>query len=381
MHPAGKLLALAIALACAGGALAQEQVVRIAHVGALSGPLAHLGKDNENGARLAIEELNAKGHTINGNKVRFELVAEDDGADPKQGTAVAQKLVDAKVHGVIGHMTSGTTVPASRIYAQAGIPQISPTATISVYTKQGYKTAFRVVANDGKLGSTLGKYAIDKLKAARIAVIDDRSAYGQGVADEFIKSANKARPGSVLRQRQFTSQGATDFTAILTAVKAQKPDLVFFGGMDSVGGLMLKQMKALGMNTRMMGGDGICTESLPRLAGDGIGDGLVTCAEAGGVSAGQEKPQEEFNARYQKRFNQGVQMYAAYVYDATMAMANAMISARSSEPARYLPALKAIRHPGVTGMIAFDNHGDLKDGAMTLYTFKGGKKVKVEVVR
>lgn len=374
-----RLIPLALLLAC-GHAAAQE-VVKIAHVGALSGPLAHLGKDNENGARMAIEELNAKGVAINGKKVRFELVAEDDGADPKQGTAVAQKLVDAKVHGVIGHMTSGTTVPSSRIYAQAGIVQIAPTATIPVYTRQGYKGAFRVVANDAKLGSTLGKYAIGKLKATRIAVIDDRSAYGQGVADEFIKSANKARPGAVLKQRQFTNQSATDLTAILTAVKAQKPDLIFFGGMDSVGGLMLKQMKALGMNTRVMGGDGICTESLTRLAGDGLGDQQVTCAEAGGVSAGQEKPMEDFNARYQKRFNQGVLMYAAYVYDATMVMANAMVAAKSSEPAKYLPELKKMRHQGVTGTIHFDAFGDLKDGAMTLYTFQGGKKTKLEVVR
>jgi branched-chain amino acid transport system substrate-binding protein len=381
MHPAVKLMPFALALAFAGSAAAQEQVIRIAHVGALSGPLAHLGKDNENGARLAIEDLNAKGHTINGNKVRFELVAEDDGADPKQGTAVAQKLVDAKVHGVIGHMTSGTTVPASRLYAQAGIPQIAPTATIPVYTRQGYKTAFRVVANDAKLGSTLGKYAVEKLKATRIAVIDDRSAYGQGVADEFRNSANKAKPGSVLRQRQFTHATATDFTAILTAVKAMKPDLVFFGGMDSAGGLMLKQMKALGLNVRMMGGDGICTESLSRLAGDGLVDNMVTCAEAGGVAAGQEKPQQDFNARYQKRFNQEVQMYAAYVYDATMVMANAMLEAKSAEPAKYLPVLKKTDYRGVTGRINFDNFGDLKEGAMTLYTFKGGEKQKLEVVR
>ena len=369
-----KLAPLALALAISHSVHAQEQVIRIAHVGALSGPYAHLGKDNENGARLAIEELNAKGLAIGGKKVKFELVAEDDGADPKQGTAVAQKLVDAKVN-------SGTTVPASRIYAQAGIPQIAPTATIPVYTKQGYKTAFRVVANDSKLGSTLGKYAIHNLKATRIAVIDDRSAYGQGVADEFVKSANKARRGAVLSQRQYTTQSATDFTAILTAVKAQKPDLIFFGGMDSVGGLMLKQMKSLGLNVRLMGGDGICTESLSRLAGDGIGDNMVTCAEAGGVLAGQEKPMEDFKARYQKRFNQGIQLYSPYVYDATMTMANAMLAAKSAEPAKYLPELKKIRHQGVTGTINFDQFGDLKEGAMTLFTFKGGKKEKIEVIR
>jgi branched-chain amino acid transport system substrate-binding protein len=376
-----KLIPLAVALAFAGSAHAQEVVIKIGHVGPVSGPSSHLGKDNENGARLAIEELNAKGHTINGKKVKFELIAEDDAADPKQGTAVAQKLVDAKVHGVIGHLNSGTSVPASRIYHQAGIPQVSPASTIPIYTKQGYKTAFRVVANDAKLGSTLGTYAINKLKAAKIAVIDDRSAYGQGVADEFIKGANKAKAGVVIKQRQYTNQSATDFTAILTAVKAQKPDLVFFGGMDSVGGPMLKQMKALGLNAKFMGGDGICTESLAKLAGDGIGEEIVTCAEPGGVEAGKEKALDDFKARYQKRFNQGIQLYSPYVYDATMVMANAMLAAKSSEPAKYLPELKKTQHQGVTGAISFDNFGDLKDGAMTMYTYRGGKKTKLEVVR
>ena len=128
--------------------MAQEQVVKIGHVGPMSGAIAHLGKDNENGARLAVEELNAKGVSIGGKKIKFELVAEDDAADPKQGTAAAQKLVDAKVSGVIGHLNSGTTIPASKIYSDAGVPQISPSATNPKYTRQGYKTTFRVVADD-----------------------------------------------------------------------------------------------------------------------------------------------------------------------------------------------------------------------------------------
>jgi branched-chain amino acid transport system substrate-binding protein len=375
-----KLIPFAIALAFAGSASAQE-VVRIGHVGPISGASAHLGKDNENGARMAIDELNAKGFTLGGKKVKLELLAEDDGADPKQGTAVAQKLVDAKVHGVIGHLNSGTTVPASKIYHDAGIPQISPSATTPQYTKQGFKSAFRVVANDNKLGGTLGVYAVDTLKAKRIAVIDDRSAYGQGVADEFVRGAKRKSPGVQIVGKEFTNTNATDFTAVLTSIKAKKPDLIFFGGMDAVAGPMLKQMKALGIDARFMGGDGICTPALARLAGDGLGEGKVTCAEAGGVTGEQEKVLADFVTRYKKKYNADVQLYAPYVYDAVMVMATAMKNANSADPAKYLPELKKTKYQGVTGLIQFDPRGDIKDGALTLYTFKGGKKTKMGVVR
>jgi branched-chain amino acid transport system substrate-binding protein len=332
-----KMIPLAIALAFAGSASAQE-VVKIGHVGPISGASAHLGKDNENGAKMAVDELNAKGFMINGKKVTFQLQLEDDGADPKQGTAVAQKLVDAKVQGVIGHLNSGTTVPASKIYHDAGIPQISPSATTPQYTKQGFKTAFRVVANDNKLGGTLGKYAVNNLKAKNIAVIDDRTAYGQGVAGEFVKGAKA--PGVKIVGKEFTNANATDFTAILTSIKSKNPDLIFFGGMDSVGGPMLKQMKALGINAKYMGGDGICTDALGRLAGDGLGEGNITCAEAGGVKGPQEKVLADFSERFKKKFGVNVQLYSPYVYDAVMVMATAMQNAKSSDPAKYLPELK-----------------------------------------
>jgi branched-chain amino acid transport system substrate-binding protein len=374
-----KLIPLAIAMLVAGGASAQ-QVVKIGHVGPVSGPNSHLGKDNENAARMAIDELNAKGFTINGQKVTLQLVAEDDGSDPKQGTAVAQKLVDAKVKGVIGHLNSGTTVPASKIYNDAGIPQISPATTATQYTKQRFPGAFRVVANDAKLGGTLGKYAVDTLKVKNIAVIDDRTTYGQGVASEFLKGAKG--PGVRIVGKEFTSATATDYTAILTSIRAKKPDLVFFGGMDSVGGPMLKQMKALGIDARFMGGDGICTESLGRLAGDAVGEGKVICAEAGGVTgAAQEKVMSDFRTRFKQKTGLDVQLYAPYVYDAVMVMAAAMQKANSAEPAKYLPELKKIHYKGVTGDIAFDANGDINNGALTLYTFKGGKRSKMEVIR
>ena len=373
-------LAGAIAFAFAGIAAAQEQVVKIGHVAPISGAIAHLGKDNENGARMAIDELNAKGVTIGGKKVRFELLAEDDAADPKQGTAAAQKLVDAKVNGVIGHLNSGTTIPASKIYHDAGIPQISPSATNPKYTLQGFKTAFRVVANDGQLGGTLGRYAVQTSKAKNIAVIDDRTAYGQGVAEEFIKGAKKSGAINIVAQ-EYTTDKATDFNAILTKIKGKNPDVVFFGGMDAVAGPMLRQMKQLGINAKFMGGDGICTESLATLSGDGMGDGQVVCAEAGGVEEAQKKGMEDFKAAYAKKFTTPIQIYAPYVYDAVMTMVDAMVKAGSAEPAKYLPVLAKIQHKGVTGNIAFDDKGDIKDGTLTLYTYKGGKRSLVAVMK
>jgi len=380
-----KNIAILITAVIAAGAgstvLAQDQVVRIGHVGPLTGPIAHLGKDNENGARMAIEDLNAKGFTIGGKKVKFELIAEDDASDPRQGTAAAQKLVDAKVHGVIGHFNSGTTIPASKIYHDAGIPQISPSSTNPKYTQQGFKTAFRVVANDGQLGGTLGRYAVQINKAKKIAVVDDRTAYGQGVADEFVKGA-KSKGGDVeIVSRQYTNDKATDFNAILTAIKAKNPDVVFFGGMDAVAGPMLRQMKALGINAKFMAGDGTCTESLGQLAGDALVDGLVTCAEAGGVEDAMKKALDDFRAAYQKKFGLDVKLYAPYVYDAVMVMAEAMKKAGSAEPAKYLPELAKISYKGVTGPIAFDSKGDIKEGTLTLYTYKSGKRVQIAVTK
>ncbi|WP_019141668.1 branched-chain amino acid ABC transporter substrate-binding protein [Noviherbaspirillum massiliense] len=372
-------LAGAVLWVIAGGVQAQEQVVKIGHVAPISGPIAHLGKDNEYGARMAIDELNAKGVTIGGKKVKFELLAEDDAADPKQGTAAAQKLVDAKVNGVIGHLNSGTTIPASRIYHDAGIPQISPSATNPKYTQQGFKTAFRVVANDGQLGGTLGRYAVQTLHAKKIAVIDDRTAYGQGVAEEFAKGAKKS--GATIVAQQYTNDKATDFNAILTAIKSKNPDVVFFGGMDAVAGPMLRQMKALGINAKFMGGDGVCTEALGKLAGDAVGEDKVVCAEAGGVEEAQKKGMDEFRAAFKKKFGVEVQLYAPYVYDATMVMATAMQKAGSADPEKYLPELAKIQYKGVTGPIAFDSKGDIKDGTLTLYTFKGGKRTQIAVTK
>src|SRR5450830_1493216 len=365
--PATAAIALCMPLLALGAPAQDVEVVKIGHVAATSGAVAYFGKDNENGARMAVEALNARGVKVGGKPVRFALVAEDDAGDPKQGTAAAQKLVDAKVQAVIGHQTSGTTIPASKIYFDNGIPQISPSATSPLYTAQGFNTAFRVVSNDQQLGKVLGRYAAGQLGAKRVAVIDDRTAYGQGVATEFVKGLKEA--GGTVVGKEFTTDKSTEFSAILTRIRASKPDLVFFGGMSAVAGPMLHQMRQLGFaNTKFVGGDGICSDENVQLA-------------QGGVDAKGKPAMDQLYADYKKRCGIPVQIYSPYTYDAVMAVAAAMVKAGSTAPARYLPALAAIKYQGVTGTIAFDKAGDIRDGALTLYTFKDGHRSLLAVTR
>jgi len=375
------LIAGACALLAPGLALAASvEVVKIGSVAATSGAIAYFGKDNENGVRMAVEELNRRGTKIGGQLVRFELVAEDDAADPKQATAAAQKLVDAKVNAVIGHETSGTSIPASKIYFDSGIPQLSPSATSPQYTAQGFNTTFRVISNDKQLGRALGHYAVTGMKAKRVAIVDDRTAYGQGVAVEFVKGLKEAG-GSVVA-KEFTTDKATEFSAILTSLRASKPDLVFFGGMSAVAGPMLHQMKGLGLaNVKFIGGDGICSDELVKLAQGGVADGQVVCAEAGGVEATGKAALDRFRAAYKKRFGIDVQIYSPYSYDAVLAVADAMGKAGSAAPAKYLPFLAKGAYKGITGTIAFDAHGDVRDGTLTLYTFKGGTRTMLAVTK
>ena len=354
---------------------ANELVVKIGASAPLTGPQAHIGKDNENGTRMAIDDANTKGITIGGKKVRFELLSEDDQTDPKAATIVAQKLVDAQVNGVIGHLNSGTTIPASRIYSDNGIPQISPSATAVAYTAQGFKTAFRVMANDAQQGKVLGEYATQKLGAKKIAVLDDRTAYGQGIADEFVKSAQAG--GAQIVAREYTTDKAVDFAAVLTSIKGKQPDLIFFGGMDPQGSPMVKQLRGLGMKTQFMMGDGGYT---PKFIGNAGAAAEGSYASLPGVPLDKMQGGRDFASRYEAQFKQPIQLYAPYCYDAVNVMIAAMQKAASAEPAKYLPEIGKIVHEGVTAKIAFDEKGDLKGGAVTMYQVRQGKWQAVETM-
>ena len=352
-----------------------EVVVKIGSVSPLTGPQSHLGKDNENGARMAVDEANTQNIMLGGKKAKFVLVSEDDAADPKTATIVAQKLADQKINGVIGHLNSGTSIPASRIYHDAGIPQISPSATAIKYTAQGYNTAFRVMTNDAQQGHVLGQFAVTKMGAKKIAIIDDRSAYGQGLADEVEKAAKAA--GAEIVAREYTTDKSTDFTAILTSIKSKNPDLIFFGGMDPQAAPMVQQMRRLGLGAQFLGGDGVQTTEFLHLAGaDGEG---VTASNPGVPLAsmpGGKAFEQKFNAKYGK-----IQNYAPYAYDAVQVMIAAMRRADSADPAKYLPELAKTDFNGVTGHIQFDAKGDLTNGSVTLYRVEHGKWVPLETVK
>lgn len=350
--------------AAAGGAA----TVKIGVAVPLTGPQSHFGKDISNGVQLALEEANAEGITIGGNKITFEMVAEDDQADPKTGTVVAQKLVDAKVAGVVGHMNSGTSIPASKIYSEAGIPQITPSATNPMLTNQGFKTTFRTMGNDVLQGKALGDFIAKELQSKSVIIVDDRTAYGQGLADE-VEKAVKAGGGNILA-REYTNDKATDFKSILTAAKAKKPEALFYGGMDAQGAPMAKQFKELGLAGKFVGGDGLQSPKFIELAGSsaegayGSSPGLPLDKMPGGAG---------FADKFKAKFSEGIQLYAPYAYDAAKVMIAAMKKADSADPAKYLGELAKISIDGVTGKIEFDAKGDLKGAPVTVYEVKGGK--------
>ncbi|MBI0326666.1 branched-chain amino acid ABC transporter substrate-binding protein [Burkholderia plantarii] len=354
---------------------AADQVVKIGHVAPLTGGIAHLGKDNENGARLAVEEINAKGLTIGGQKITLQLDAQDDAADPRTATQVAQKLVDDKVVAVVGHLNSGTTIPASKIYSDAGIVQISPSATNPAYTQQGFKTTYRVVATDAQQGPALANYAQSKGYKS-VAVVDDSTAYGQGLANEFEKKAKAL--GLKVLSHDATNDKAVDFRAILTKIKGENPDVIMYGGMDATGGPFAKQAKQLGLRAKVLAGDGVCTEQLSDLAGDASSN--VVCSQAG--AALEKMPGgSEFEAKYQKRFGQPIQIYSPFTYDAVYIIVDAMKRANSTDPAKILAAMPATDYKGVIGETVFDSKGDLKHGVISLYDYKGGKKTFLDQVK
>jgi branched-chain amino acid transport system substrate-binding protein len=374
------LLAFVLALTLAGcGREAPKTsdvlTVKIGSASPLTGPQAHIGVDIRNGVQLAIEDANAANVEIGGRKVKFEMVAEDDEANPTKATTVAQKLVDSKVAGVVGHFNSGASIPASKIYSDAGIPQISPSSTNPKYTLQGFKTAFRVVAHDDQQGPTLGRYAAATVKVKSVAVIDDATPYGQGIADAFEKTVKAA--GVKVVAREHTTDKDIDFKAVLTRIRGRKPDLVMFGGIDPQAGPMVRQMAQLGIKAKFMGGDGIQTPNFIKLGGDAA-EG--TMASIPGLPKEQMPGGRAFLDKYKAKFNAEVELYAPMGYDAVMVFIDAMKRAGSVEPAKFLPELGKTRYQGVIGPIAFDGKGDLVNGPITIYVVKGGKWEALETV-
>ena len=348
--------------------------IAIGSVAPLTGGIAHLGKDNENGARLAVEEANAAKIRIDGKEAVFELLAEDDQEDAKVGNTVAQKLVDAKVAGVVGHLNSGTSIPASNIYNGANIPMITGSATNPELTERGLKGVFRVVGRDDQQGPAVANYLVANAKPKVVAIIDDATAYGKGLANEVEKTL-KAAGVKVLAREQGTNK-TVDWKPVLTKLKGRGPDAVFYGGMDSTAGPLLKQGKELGVKAVFSFGDGACTDKMGEFAGSAA-DGLL-CSQAGIPPQAASK---KFLDAYKKRFNVEPILYSPFTYDAASLLIEAMKQASSADPAKYLPVLQKIDFAGATGRISFDGKGDRKDAEMTIFTMKGGKLLPIAIIK
>jgi branched-chain amino acid transport system substrate-binding protein len=380
VHLRTNLKPLAWILACAAATLgalplsaaADTFDVKVGFAAPLTGANAGYGKDLQNGVQLALDEANAKKIQIGGKTANFVIQAEDDQADPRIGVQAAQKLVDGGVAVVVGHFNSGTTIPASQVYQTAGIPVIDPAATNPTITQRGFDNVFTVISSDAQNAGTAGTYAVTVTKAKKISIIDDRTAFGQGEADEFEKAVKAA--GGTIIARQYSDNQTVDFSAQLTALKGAGTDLIFFGGLDRQAAAVAKRMKQLGINAQFVGGGGVMDTDFLKLAGDAA-DGAMAWEYGSPL---EKLPQgKAFAEKFQKHFGVAILSYAPFGYDAAWAAINAMQKGNSIDPKVYRPVLKTISFPGITGTIAFDNNGALKNASSTMYQVKGGAWVPI----
>ena len=363
------------ALGIVASAHAQTQNVLLGLAAPMTGAQAQYGKDFQSGVLLALDDFNATKPKVDGKETTFTLESLDDQADPKTGTVVAQKLVDDGIKGMIGHFNSGVTIPASAIYSRAGIAQIS-TATAPAYTRQGFKTTFRMMTSDTQQGGVMGKYVVQTLKAKRIAIIDDRTAYGQGLAEEFEKSA-KAAGGNIV-DHEFTSDKAVDFKAILTSVKSRNPDFIYYAGADAQSAPMIKQARTLAMKGTFASGEMSKTDDFIKIAGSSAEGAIVSLA---GLPLEKMPGGPGYTQRYKAKFGTAPTTYSPYSYDGAMAMMKSMVEANSSDPAKYLPVLAKIDMKGVTtDHFSYDQYGDLKDAIITVYKCENGQWKPVDVL-
>jgi branched-chain amino acid transport system substrate-binding protein len=371
-HTSFHLATLACALFVSTAAMAQDAVLKVGHAGPLSGPSATAGKDDERGVALAISELNASDFRVAGKRIKFELLSEDDQGDPRAGVAVAQKLVDQKVTFVLGHYNSGVSIPASRIYNEAGIPVITGASSNPKLTQQGFKNVFRLAANDNVMGAAIAKYASTH-GVKSVAVIDDRTAYGQGVSEVFLKTAAELKLKVV--GREFTTDKATDFTPILTKLRGEKPDAIFYGGYYAQAGVMARQMKQLGLTSMLIGGDGICANEVITL-GANVLEGKFFCAQGGAPLASQPGG-PAFSEKFRKAYGADIDAYAPAFYVATLAAAKAMQEAGSTDPKQISAALNKLNYDSLLGRVKFDETGEWLNPPVSIYSITAGKLVPV----
>ncbi|HEY8025844.1 MAG TPA: branched-chain amino acid ABC transporter substrate-binding protein [Burkholderiaceae bacterium] len=357
------ILALSLLAACS-----REVTVKIGVAAPMSGALAQYGKDIAQGAQTAADELNEDHFIINGRRAHFELVVEDDKASADEGKAVAQRFVDAKVNGVFANFNSGVTIPSSAIYSRAGIPQIS-VSTNTKYTRQGFKTAFRITADDSQQGRTLALLMADKLHAKSIYIIDDGTPFGVGLVDEVNKVLAKK---NIAPPHDSVTAQTANYAALVQKIKDSKADSVFFSGDQGVGLPLLKELRKSDTTTRFIVADAMCDASTVKdAAGDANSNYYCTIA---GVPSSWLSAGAGFVDLYKKKYNAPPGTYSTLAYDGIHIFAQAMQEANSTDPAVYLPVLAKGSFDGkIQGSVEFDAKGDIKDGTVVIFQSIGGQ--------
>ncbi len=365
-------IAISAVAICLLSACTRTVDVKIGLVAPMSGPLAQYGKDMAQGAQVAMDELNAESFRINGKRANFILVTEDDKGDKEAGKAAAKRLVDAGVMGVFGHFNSGVSIEAAPIYSAANLPQIS-VSTNPKYTNLGLKTTFRITANDIYQGAAIGQLISDKLKAKTVFIVDDKTMFGAGLADEVIKKLDSA---SIKPQRESVTQKEADFPALIAKIKESNAEVVFFGGDEGVGLPLLKTLREAGSNALFVAGDAMCDASFIKAmdaVSKGAADQNFYCTIAG-VPPSWLAGGISFTQLYTTKYNSAPGTYSTLAYTGVHVFSQAMQEAKSTDPKVYLPVLAKGSFDGkIQGMIEFDAKGDVKDGTVVIYEAVKGK--------
>lgn len=370
LYPVLTILTAAVFL----GSAAHAATLKIGVAGPLTGDQAAFGEMLKNGATLAVEEWNARGGVkVGKKKMKVDILWGDDRHDPREGVSIAHKFVNSGAAGIVGHFNSSVSIPASTVYAEAGVVQITPASTNPKLTEQGFSTVFRVCGRDDQQGEVAANYIVDKLKLKRIAILHDKTTYGQGLADETKRFLEKRGVKPVFYSG--VVQGDKDYTPVLTAAKQKKPELVYFGGIHPEAILLVKQMRErLGMKALFMSGDGIVTEEYYKIAGKSAEGTLIT------FTPDQTKLAAAQNVikKHRKRFGKEVGAYTIYSYVAMNMILNSIQATGSTKGARLAAHLRSKAWNTSLGKLQFNKKGDVLESPYVLWQVKGSKFAEIK---
>jgi branched-chain amino acid transport system substrate-binding protein len=355
-------LALGVSVAFAGYANAQ---IKMGVAGPITGPNAAFGAQLKNGSQQAVDDINAAGG-IQGQKITLQFG--DDVSDPKQGVSVANKFAGDGVKFVVGHFNSGVTMPSSQVYQENGILMVTPSATNPQITERGMWNVFRTCGRDDQQGQVAGAYILKHFKGKKIAIVHDKTTYGKGLADETKKSLNKSNVKEVLYEG--INIGEKDFSALVSKIKQSGADLVYWGGLHTEGGLLVRQMRDQGIKAPLMGGDGITTDEFAAVGGPGVEGTLMTYGPDPRKNAAAKDVVEKFRAN---KFEP--EAYTLYSYAAVQIMQQAADSAKSLDPKKMAEKMHSgMKFKTVLGDISYNKKGDLTKLDYVMYIWKKDPK-------